>query len=107
MSKHKQIVSMAVVLGLCAGAAFAGTPNLDRREHHQMQRIHQGVQTGELTRPETRRLLEGQAKLRYMEAKAKADGDVTPAERARLQAAADVQSKRIYRQKHDAQTRGN
>jgi uncharacterized membrane protein YebE (DUF533 family) len=106
----KRVLGVAVVMSaFLAAAAMAGTatPNLDKREHRQMQRIHQGVQSGELTRPETRRLTEGEARLRYNEAKAKADGDVTPAERARLQAEADRMSKRIYRQKHDAQTRGN
>ena len=107
MSKAYKVISLVAVLGMSASAAFAGTPNLDRREHRQAERIRQGVHSGELTRPETRRLAEGQARLRYNEAKAKADGDVTPAERARLQAEADRQSKRIYRQKHDAQMRGN
>lgn len=101
------VAAAAMISVLCAAPVLAGTPNLDKREHHQMQRIRQGVHSGELTRPETRRLLEGQEHLRNLEAKAKADGDVTARERARLQGAADVQSKRIYRQKHDAQTRGH
>jgi hypothetical protein len=106
----KRILTVAVVVSaFFAASAMAGTatPNLNKREHHQVQRIHQGVQSGELTRPETRRLAEGEARLNYNEAKAKADGNVTPAERARLQAEADRMSKRIYRQKHDAQTRAN
>ena len=99
--------SMLMVLALVATApAFAGTPRLNAREHNQMARIHQGVQSGELTRPEARRLRMGEARLNYNEARAKADGVVTPAERARLHNEANRESARIYRQKHDAQDRG-
>ena len=87
------------------GTASAGTPVLDKREHNQAQRIRQGVKSGELTRPETRRLVAGEARLHANEAAAKADGVVTARERARLQAEANRESARIYRQKHDAQTR--
>ena len=40
-----------------------------------------------------------------MENRAKSDGVVTARERARLQHAQNVESKRIYRQKHDRQVR--
>jgi hypothetical protein len=63
------------------------------------------VATGELTRPEVRRLSAGQVHLRRAEARAKADGVVTAGERAHLQHEANQQSRRIYRQKHDAQDR--
>lgn len=90
---------------IAAGPLFAGTPGLDGREHHQAQRIRHGVQSGELTRPEARRLVRGEARLHRNEARAKADGIVTSRERARLQHEANVESRRIYRQKHDAQAR--
>ena len=61
---------------------------------------------GELTRPEARRLRAGQVHLHRAEARAKSDGVVTGRERARLQHEANQQSRRIYRQKHDAQDRG-
>jgi hypothetical protein len=100
----KPIVIAAATL-LIAGPLFAGTPGLDHREHHQAQRIRQGVRSGELTRPETRRLVRGEAHLHRNEARAKSDGVVTASERARLQREANVESRRIYRQKHDAQSR--
>ena len=90
---------------IVAGPLFAGTPGLDGREHHQAQRIRQGVHSGELTRPETRRLVRSEARLHRNEARAKSDGVVTSRERARLQHEANVESRRIYRQKHDAQAR--
>jgi hypothetical protein len=99
------LAALVVGSALVSGPIFAGTPGLDQREHRQAQRIRQGVHSGELTRPETRRLVRGEARLHRHEAAAKADGVVTARERARLQHEANVESKRIYRQKHDAQDR--
>ncbi|HEU4623527.1 MAG TPA: hypothetical protein VFS52_02125 [Steroidobacteraceae bacterium] len=98
-------LALAAAALIVAGPIFAGTPVLDHREHNQAQRIRQGVVSGELTRPETRRLVRGEARLHRNEALAKSDGVVTAGERARLQHEANVESKRIYRQKHDAQVR--
>jgi hypothetical protein len=97
--------AIAVAALIVAGPVLAGTPVLDQREQNQAQRIRQGVNSGELTRPETRRLVRGQARLHRHEAIAKRDGEVTARERARLHRQANVQSRRIYRQKHDAQDR--
>lgn len=107
MSNRKILSAAAIALSmLVSGAALAeGTPRLDRREHNQRERIEQGVRSDALTRPEAHRLAHGQVHLRRMEARAKSDGDVTRRERARLEHAADKQSARIYRQKHDGQTR--
>lgn len=99
--------SILITLALIAAApALAGTPRLDAREHNQRARIYNGVATGELNRAETRRLAAGQYHLRAAEARAKSDGVVTGRERSRLQHEANQQSRRIYRQKHDAQDRG-
>jgi hypothetical protein len=100
----KKLGFMAIAL-LVAGPIFAATPGLNQREHHQSQRIRQGVRSGELTRPETRRLVRGESRLHRNEALARSDGLVTGRERARLQREANVESNRIYRQKHDAQAR--
>ena len=100
----KSIIFAAIAV-IATAPVLAGTPNLDKREANQHARIHQGVESGALTKPEARRLREGEARLNYNEARAKADGVVTPAERARLQSEANRESQRIYRQKHDAQTR--
>lgn len=100
----KKLVSLMAAL-MVAGPLFADTHGLDRREHHQAHRLAQGVKSGELTRPETRRLARGEVRLHRNEARAKSDGVVTARERARLQHEANVESSRIYRQKHDAQAR--
>lgn len=106
----KKIATLAAALlvssaALTNVAAAEATPRVDQRQQNQSQRIRQGVASGELTRAETKRLVNGQQHVRRLERRAKADGDVTAAERARLEHAQDVQSRRIYRQKHDAQDR--
>lgn len=102
MKKSLLIAALAMVVTV---PALAGTPRVDAREQAQRARIHQGVASGELTRPETRRLVAGQVHLERAEARAKADGVVTARERAWLHHEANQQSRRIHRQKHDAHSR--
>ena len=85
--------------------AQANTPRIDQRQMNQDRRIDQGVASGELTKREATRLDRGQDRIENMEDKAKADGVVTRRERARLTHAQNFESRRIYRQKHDAQRR--
>jgi uncharacterized membrane protein YebE (DUF533 family) len=101
---YKQAIAIAVAC-VIAGQVLAGTPVLNARQNNQQARIAQGVRSGELTRPETARLAHGQVRLQRMENRVKSDGVVTAGERARLQHRANVQSRRIYAQKHDAQDR--
>jgi hypothetical protein len=101
----------AVALAFAAFAAQAqsagpaATPGIDKRQANQEKRIDQGVASGQLTRREARRMERQQAAVDRAEDKAKADGVVTKAERARLHNQQDRTSRRIYRQKHDAQQR--
>jgi hypothetical protein len=107
---------------LCGSVIFAGilpvsgfaaakstarpkTPAVNKREHNQQERIHQGIKSGELTRRETIRLEKEEAKIRVNEKFAKSDGKVTAAERARLEKELNKASKDIYQQKHDNQDR--
>lgn len=106
MKKSTLLAGIGLALSLAmAGSVSAGTPRIDQREHNQRGRIQNGVKSGELTRPETRRLAAGQVHVHRVEARAKSDGVVTARERAHLQHEANQQSRRIYRQKHDAQDR--
>lgn len=81
------------------------TPGINHREHRQQIRIRQGIRSGELTRPEARRLEAEQGIIRADEAIAKSDGKVTPNERRKLQRELNRSSRDIYRQKHDGQVR--
>jgi hypothetical protein len=96
---------LVAALILVTAPVLAGTPRYDARQHNQRERIVNGVQSGELTMRETRRLAAGQVHLNRVERRAKADGVVTARERAHLQHEANQQSRRIHRQKHDAQDR--
>ena len=104
----KQILA-AAVLAFTAAASFAqtadatATPRVDQREARQQQRIANGVASGQLTPKETARLENEQAHIQASEAKAKSDGVVTAKERAKLAKKQDRASRRIHRQKHDAQ----
>ncbi|MFO0725634.1 MAG: hypothetical protein U1E65_17755 [Myxococcota bacterium] len=104
----KLAMSLVTLSMLVSSAAWAGpprTPRVDHRQVNQQARIVQGVKSGELTKREAARLEVGQAHVANVEHKAKADGNVTPAERARIEAAQNRQSRRIYAEKHDAQTK--
>lgn len=78
--------------------------SINSRQQNQRQRIRQGVQTGELTRQETRRLVGEQVQIRHMEARFRRSGDgLTGRERFRLQRELNQASRHIRRQTHDGQ----
>jgi hypothetical protein len=84
-----------------AASAQADTPWVNDRQRNQAERIYNGVANGDLSFRETRKLLRGQAHNRRLEARFKADGVVTGAERFRLHRSLNRQSNRIYRKKHN------
>jgi hypothetical protein len=104
MNRTKWVTILGTTL--CAGilplASSAATIN--QRQHSEQARIHQGVRSGELTRPEARRLEEEQAKIRVDERFARRNG-LTAKERERLDKELNKASKDIYKQKHDNQER--
>lgn len=98
-------IRLFAVIGLILASNLALADRVDRRQFRERSRIAEGVRSGELTRREARNLRAGQRHVRRMERRAEADGVVTPREARRLEHAQDVQSARIYNQKHDEQTR--
>jgi hypothetical protein len=104
-SSSSSLSLLALVFLAAAGSAAAQsnqTPNLDKREVRQQQRITQGIRSGQLTPAETANLETRESKLNDDEARAKSDGVVTKKERALLQREANRDSKAIYRKKHNA-----
>jgi uncharacterized membrane protein YebE (DUF533 family) len=101
--KHSVLVIGGMLLA--AGMAYgqAETPGINQRQTNQEQRIDQGIASGQLTQHEANKLETQQQRIDNMENKAKSDGVVTKKERARIHAAQDKASKKIYRQKHDRQ----
>jgi Tfp pilus assembly protein FimT len=100
-----KFVTAALLAGLAlpAFAQTTSTPRIDQRQKEQQQRIDQGVKSGQLNRKEAARLEKGQARIQKMEDKAAADGKITAKERAFIEKAQDLESRRIYREKHDKQ----
>ncbi len=102
MKRLIQSLAVAAVLASFAGIASAQpTPVIHRRHVRQEARIHQGVRSGELTKGEARNLQGGERHIARMTERAKADGKMTPRERARIARAQNRESRRIYRLKHN------
>ena len=80
-------------------------PGVNARQHHQTDRIKQGVQSGELTRHEAKELREDRRDIKQLEAAYKSDGTLTGAERKDLHHELNQNSRNIHKQKNDAQTR--
>ena len=102
--KFSHLLSGMGICVICTASVWA-QPSINRSEHREQVRIHQGVRSAELTRHETRRLEAEQARIRVDERFARADGTITPRERARLNNELGHASRDIYRQKHDRQDR--
>jgi len=108
--KHQRIFISLFVAALASGTLFAQeatpppstkTPGVTERQVKQQKRIREGVNSGELTKKETRKLEAGEAKIQTDKLEAKADGKVTKAERAKLNREQNRESKAIYRMKHN------
>ena len=70
-------------------------------QDNRQERIDQGVRSGKLTEREVRRLERGEARIQYLKRSARADGVVTPLERARIREAEREQSRKIFNKKHN------
>ena len=99
--KRTLMFSGLLVLGFALGSAQTATPHVTKRQLKQQARIEQGVKSGELTAGETKRLELQQAKIQADKRKAKSDGVVTPAERAKLAREQNRANRKIYRLKHN------
>ncbi len=80
------------------------TPVINQRQRNQQRRIAQGLNSGQLTAGETRQLERQQANLQATKKADKADGNMTPQERAQLTRMQNHASKTIYRDKHNNRT---
>ncbi len=100
------LLSAASLTAHAADTAASGAtmPRVDQRQARQEARIEQSVASGQLTARETLRLEREQKHIATAEARAEADGKVTPAERKRLAAMQNHASRDIRHQKHDRQT---
>lgn len=104
MLKPVIVIGTLILASAPAFADSTATPRVDRRQQNQGQRIDQGVQSGALTNRETRTLDARENKIAADKAAAKADGAVTPAERAKLRGEERRTSRAITRKKHNLRT---
>lgn len=70
-------------------------------QRNQQRRIAQGVRSGEITRPELRRLHHQQRQIKRFSCQARADGKVSKWERRHLKAMKKRASRNIYQAKHN------
>lgn len=101
----KSIVSMLVVTLFMAPLAQARRNN--NREARQESRINQGIKSGELTAHEAKKLERGQERIDVAQDKAMADGELSKKEKVKLERMQDRQNRKIFKQKHDDQQRGD
>jgi len=80
-------------------------PGVNERQANQTARIAQGVKSGELTRDEAQDLRTERRDIRDLEQTYKSDGSLTRDERRDLQQQLNQQSREIYEEKHDDETR--
>jgi hypothetical protein len=102
------IAAAATVASIAASAqpfARIDTSAIDVRQARQEQRIQAGVARGELTRREARALEQGQRDIARTEARAKADGYVSPREMRQLVVMLDRADAQIRAQRRDPERR--
>ena len=97
----KTIVVAAAIAVTATTTAFAGTALIDKRQNNQVNRIVDGINSGQLSPGETNRLVKGQLRVQNLKTQAQANGVVTVRERARIHAAQTVQGARIFWKRHN------
>jgi hypothetical protein len=104
----RKLLVVAVILGLgfygkqvFAADSAIKTPGVAKRQHKQLNRIKQGVKSGELTRSEAKELIQDRKEIQQEKKEAKSDGVVTKEERKELQEKLNQESQKIYQEKHD------
>jgi len=95
------LLTGAVILGSLPALAGPYAPYIDRREINQEHRIYRGVQSGQVTPGEFRRLENQQGRINAAEARMRADGHLSRGERARLKRMLTRSSRDIYALKHN------
>jgi hypothetical protein len=105
----KLIGAGLVVLLTAASPAMANHGvrggGIDEWQHRLGERIEQGWHSGELTRPEYRRLRVALRDIERAERVFWSDGQLSPRERNELHGRLGWLSREIYRDKHDVQRR--
>ena len=97
-------VALAAALALTPAALLAQAPhNINQRKENQQDRVAQGVKSGQLTAGETARLEHQERGINREERgmRAQDHGHLTRQDRRTLHHQQNVESRRIYRDKHN------
>ncbi|MEO8567529.1 MAG: hypothetical protein ABI419_00290 [Ginsengibacter sp.] len=89
----------------CMGLSNVNAQSV-KTPRHERQRIKQGVKSGELTRTETRTLVNQQKDIHQDRKEAKSDGKITHAERKHIKRDERKANRSIYKKKHNKRDRG-
>ncbi len=99
---------LGAAIVVAPAAAFAATPHrplhhINQRKENQQDRIAQGVKSGQLTPGETGKLEHQEAGINKEERgmRAEDNGHLTTQDRKTLNQQQNVESKRIYKDKHN------
>lgn len=104
MNFHRKLVVTTALAALPFTVSAEDLASIVDRNGDQQRRIEQGLRTGDLTVQEAARL-EGEASRIYrMESRALSDGNLSSAERARINSAQDRLSRDIVRERNDRET---
>jgi len=100
--KLKLIMGSALLmLAATLTAQAQRTPVINQRQHNQVNRINQGVRSGELTHSEASHLRSREQNIRTDKRMARADGDMNRGERANLRHRENRLNRSIYNKKHN------
>jgi hypothetical protein len=112
LTKLALLASLAIVPAAVIAQTPTPTPgqhgyDINQRKTNQQERIGQGVQSGQLTAGETSRLEHQEAGINKEEKgmRAQDNGHLTKSDRATLHHQQNQESRRIYRDKHNAKAR--
>lgn len=104
MTLANTAIAIAVSALLGVPALAQNTSSEVQRDVNQQQRVENGLQSGQLSTKEAAKLEKGEASIERMESKAEANGNLSNAEKQRIQRAQNKESQEIYRDTHNAQT---
>ncbi len=102
MRSVKFLSIAAILFGMSINSADA---QVKHRAQNQKHRIKQGVKSGELTKKETKNIIADEKEIRQDVKLAKADGNVTAAEKKIILREQRKASREIYRKKHNSRDR--
>src|SRR5438132_9228170 len=101
MDFHKLALAVMIVIPVASPVLAQSVGSEVQRDINQETRVEQGLKSGQLNTGEAARLERGEARIDRMESKALNDGDLSPAETARIQRAQNHESGAINRLKHN------